>query len=56
MAPNVLSILGTAYTGPDRVRAISVYGMVMGPWSVAEMAALLLGVAAFTFLIPKKAG
>src|SRR5580693_10108056 len=30
MAPNVLSILGTTYTGPGRVRAISVYGMVMG--------------------------
>ena len=30
MAPNVLSILGTTYTGSDRVRAISVYGMVMG--------------------------
>jgi EmrB/QacA subfamily drug resistance transporter len=30
MAPNVLSILGVAYTGPDRVRAISLYGIVMG--------------------------
>jgi EmrB/QacA subfamily drug resistance transporter len=30
MAPNVLSILGVVYTGPARVRAISVYGMVMG--------------------------
>jgi MFS family permease len=30
LASNVLSILGTVYTGPDRVRAISVYGMVMG--------------------------
>jgi EmrB/QacA subfamily drug resistance transporter len=30
MAPNVLSILGTTYTGPARVKAISVYGMVMG--------------------------
>ncbi|MFY9934939.1 MAG: MFS transporter [Streptosporangiaceae bacterium] len=30
MAPNILSILGVLYTGPDRVRAISVYGMVMG--------------------------
>jgi EmrB/QacA subfamily drug resistance transporter len=30
MAPNILSILGVVYTGPDRVRAISVYGMVMG--------------------------
>src|ERR1700722_5422116 len=30
MAPNVLSILGTTYSGPARVKAISVYGMVMG--------------------------
>src|SRR5580704_5637026 len=30
MAPNILSILGVVYTGPQRVRAISVYGMVMG--------------------------
>ncbi|MGB6579923.1 MAG: MFS transporter [Streptosporangiaceae bacterium] len=30
MAPNILSILGVVYRGPDRVRAISVYGMVMG--------------------------
>ena len=30
MAPNILSILGVTYTGPDRVRAISVYGIVMG--------------------------
>ncbi len=30
MAPNILSILGVVYHGPDRVRAISVYGMVMG--------------------------
>ena len=30
MAPNILSILGVTYTGPARVRAISVYGMVMG--------------------------
>jgi MFS family permease len=30
MAPNVLSILGVVYTGARRVRAISVYGMVMG--------------------------
>jgi EmrB/QacA subfamily drug resistance transporter len=40
MAPNVLSILGTTYTGPDRVRAISVYGMVMG---VAAVGGQLLG-------------
>jgi len=30
MAPNILSILGVVYSGPDRVRAISIYGMVMG--------------------------
>ncbi len=30
MAPNILSVLGVVYTGPARVRAISVYGMVMG--------------------------
>jgi EmrB/QacA subfamily drug resistance transporter len=30
MAPNILSILGVVYRGPDRVRAISIYGMVMG--------------------------
>jgi MFS family permease len=30
MAPNILSILGVVYSGPARVRAISVYGMVMG--------------------------
>jgi EmrB/QacA subfamily drug resistance transporter len=30
MAPNILAILGMTYTGRDRVRAISVYGMVMG--------------------------
>jgi EmrB/QacA subfamily drug resistance transporter len=40
MAPNVLSILGTAYAGPARVKAISVYGMVMG---VAAVAGQLVG-------------
>jgi EmrB/QacA subfamily drug resistance transporter len=40
MAPNVLSILGTIYTGPARVKAISVYGMVMG---VAAVAGQLVG-------------
>jgi MFS family permease len=30
MAANTLSIIGTTYTGRDRVRAISVYGIVMG--------------------------
>jgi EmrB/QacA subfamily drug resistance transporter len=40
MAPNVLSILGTTYTGPARVKAISAYGMVMG---VAAAGGQLLG-------------
>lgn len=40
MAPNVLSILGTTYTGPTRVKAISVYGMVMG---IAAVGGQLLG-------------
>jgi EmrB/QacA subfamily drug resistance transporter len=40
MVPNVLSILGTTYTGRDRVRAISVYGIVMG---VAAVGGQLLG-------------
>ena len=40
MAPNVLSILGTTYTGPARVKAISIYGMVMG---VAAVAGQLVG-------------
>ncbi len=30
ISPNVLSIIGVAYPGPARVRAITVYGMVMG--------------------------
>src|SRR5215469_13873708 len=30
MAPNILSILGVVYIGPARIRAISIYGMVMG--------------------------
>jgi MFS family permease len=30
MAPTILSILGQIYQGPRRIRAISVYGMVMG--------------------------
>jgi EmrB/QacA subfamily drug resistance transporter len=30
ISPNVLSIIGTAYLGPARVRAITVYGLVMG--------------------------
>ena len=40
MAPNVLSILGTTYTGPARVKAISVYGMVMG---IAAVGGQLVG-------------
>jgi len=28
--PNVLSIIGVLYTGPDRLRALTVYGTVMG--------------------------
>lgn len=30
ISPNVLSIIGVSYTGAARVRAITVYGMVMG--------------------------
>src|SRR3954469_9074626 len=30
MMPNILSIIGVAYAGAERVRALSVYGMVMG--------------------------
>ncbi len=40
MAPNIMSILGMTYTGRDRVRAISVYGMVMG---VAAVGGQLIG-------------
>jgi MFS family permease len=40
MAPNVLSIIGTTYSGQARVKAISVYGMVMG---VAAVGGQLLG-------------
>jgi MFS family permease len=40
MAPNILSILGTTYTGPARVKAVSVYGIVMG---VAAAGGQLLG-------------
>jgi MFS family permease len=40
MAPNILSILGVVYTGPARVRAISIYGMVMG---LAATAGQLVG-------------
>ena len=30
VSPNVLSIIGVAFTGPARVRAITIYGLVMG--------------------------
>jgi MFS family permease len=40
MAPNILAILGVLYTGTRRVRAISVYGMVMG---VAAVSGQLIG-------------
>jgi EmrB/QacA subfamily drug resistance transporter len=30
LSPQVLSIIGVVYTGPDRVRAISIYGIVLG--------------------------
>ncbi len=30
LMPNVLSLIGVLYTGPDRARALSAYGMVMG--------------------------
>src|SRR6185503_3118627 len=30
LSPQVLSIIGVAYTGPDRVRALSIYGIVLG--------------------------
>ena len=40
ISPNVLAIVGTIYHGPERVRAITVYGMVMG---VAAAGAQLLG-------------
>src|ERR1700759_2944418 len=40
LAPNILSILGVVYSGPARVRAISVYGMVMG---LAAVSGQLIG-------------
>ena len=30
LSPQVLAIIGVAYTGADRVRALSVYGIVLG--------------------------
>ena len=45
LSPNVLAILGTVYTGSARVRAISVFGMVMGIAAVGGQLAggLLIG-------------
>lgn len=40
ISPSVLSLLGVIYTGPDRARAISVYGMVLG---VAAASGQLVG-------------
>jgi EmrB/QacA subfamily drug resistance transporter len=40
ISPNVLAIIGVAFPGPARVRAITVYGMVMG---VAAAGGQLLG-------------
>src|SRR5689334_15044455 len=40
MMPNVMAIIGVVYTGPDRVRALSVYGVVMG---LAAVGGQLLG-------------
>jgi EmrB/QacA subfamily drug resistance transporter len=40
ISPNVLSIMGVTYPGADRVRAITVYGMVMG---VAAAGGQLIG-------------
>ena len=40
MAPTILSILGQIYQGPRRIRAISVYGMVMG---LAAVSGQLIG-------------
>ena len=40
ISPNVLAIIGVIYQGPDRVRALTVYGMVMG---FAAAGAQLLG-------------
>ncbi len=40
LMPNVMAIIGVVYTGPDRVRALSMYGMVMG---LAAVGGQLLG-------------
>jgi len=40
LTPNVLSMIGVLYTGPDRVRALSAYGSVMG---IAAVSGQLIG-------------
>src|SRR5438105_15097991 len=40
ISPNVLAIIGVAYRGPERIRAITVYGMVLG---FAALGAQLIG-------------
>ena len=40
LTPNVLSIIGVLYNGPDRLRALSAYGTVMG---VAAVSGQLIG-------------
>jgi EmrB/QacA subfamily drug resistance transporter len=40
LMPNILSIIGIAYTGEDRVKALSWYGMVMG---LAAVSGQLIG-------------
>ena len=35
LMPNVLSLIGVLYNGPDRVRALSIYGTVMGGAAVS---------------------
>ena len=43
LTPNVLSLIGVAVRGPDRLRALSVYGTVMG---LAAVGGQLIGGAA----------
>jgi EmrB/QacA subfamily drug resistance transporter len=40
ISPNVLAIIGVVYRGPERLRALTVYGMVMG---FAALGAQLIG-------------
>lgn len=49
LSANVLSIIGVTYTGRDRVRAISVYGIVMGIASIGGqvVGGALIGADAF---------